>query len=347
MSQKIYGDLEVVNGTVKGTLQPSDVSAAIGGMDAQQVADVVTKLDVSGATPESVAAAVAAMTSEQISTTRDSLNAAPLDDIAILGFFLSAGLGESPALFELRDVTGIAPERPMLHALPDAGDAGVNISELYKELPTGFSFSGSCSSFISRPPYFSYLPLPRRACAWYDCQEGFSDYSWGVTQAHVDAVLARFVALLPTYGATKPYINLTGCPAPSEQGMDDVATLQAAGCTVLVSTTPEMEQGVEIPDDGTPVNFSVPNIGGPIDLCRGVVVDEVATPDANGDIIIWGDAQSNTWSTTYTSYPATHDHEWPTIEYGGQVAPGVPTTNNPSGVYSTLFNGKTYAWAVT
>lgn len=168
--------------------------------------------------------------------------------------------------------------------------------------------------------YYEHLPLPQ---SYVTGVYEVIGTSINVTSSDVDAVLARYVELLPSLispGSTR--IDLTGCPAPSTQGMAAVATLQAAGCAVTVTPTPPIDEGfVEVPSDGTPILIGEPQPTYWLWSARGDA--ETMTPTADGASILRGLSRvennpPEVYDRVQSSYPV--GALWPATQTDGALS---------------------------
>lgn len=125
-------------------------------------------------------------------------------------------------------------------------------------LPAGFSLRLS-----DDPNSFESLPPPNVGCFYY-----LTSNTTNVPEGQVDAVLARYVALMAD-GFVPERVDLTGCQAPSRSGYTNALALRNADVTVQVNVPIEDGGWRELPYDGTRValNATTAQLG---DCCYGV-----------------------------------------------------------------------------
>ncbi len=283
-------------------------------------------------TPAAVLAAAQGMTVPQKDATKAALAVLPQNESVRLATLLHSGANGG---IVFKPVGEMANNRPFVISPSDVGDAS------YPTEPDGFQCVLPCNVDLSiysadflftTDEFKTNIPLPSVGCLDYRITlvgEGNNG-----TPSTADFILAAFVALLPTYGAEKPYIDLTGLSAPSAQGVADADTLTAAGCTVLVTPPVAPEGFVEIPADGSMLavvsltNGYLP-YGGYI--ARGTQDGEtgVYSPSASGTMLLYS-TDGLAWEIfgNDTAYPP--NAEW----------------SNVGGYYETVRDGRVYMQGV-
>jgi hypothetical protein len=298
-----------------GEITPASVLAAAEGMTEQQKADMLAGIGAKPATDfampqnESVRAANIAVCANNRGGMMVYVESGSMANVQ--PFFVD---GENHTVLLTTENDQISIVLPVNHDL---------------QISSGFFIASDQNGIPS-------TPLPSVGCLDYRVTSVSEEST--ATSVSPDAILATFVALLPTYGDAKPFIDLTGLPAPSAQGMADVATLTAAGFTVLVHVaTPEEEGYVEVPATGTPV--TVLTVGEIVyKVARGVYDGETQTfsPSATGDLLIitWDDGV--TWAAIAGSGP---DQLYPSVATWTEIN-GFSAI--PIGGSSTSYDGKTW-----